>query len=266
MRSGLGYLGVLTLAVSMTLTESAAQARVEQVTLGAEDDAGPWSYADGTGYVNDVVKAAFAEVGWKVQLKVIPYPRCKALAIDGTLAGCFSASKTPELEQALLYPNAPVLNAQNLLIARADSTWSSCVPTDWGDQSRIGLVRGYEYPDAVSALQRQGKVNIDYADSEVSNLRKLKAGRIDATVVTVDEVKRLEELARLADTTASFRTVCDFGAMPAYVTFSRRHVQGSAARRAFDEGYARLVKRRAISALQLAWRERALDAKVVKPH
>ena len=61
MRSGLGYLGVLTLAVSMTLTESAAQARVEQVTLGAEDDAGPWSYADGTGYVNDVVKAAFAE-------------------------------------------------------------------------------------------------------------------------------------------------------------------------------------------------------------
>lgn len=260
------HLGRLATLACIVMCSTASQARADQITLGAEDDAAPWSYADGTGYVNDVVKAAFQEVGWEVQLKVIPYSRCKALAVAGKLAGCFSASRTPELESALLYPNEPVFNAQNLLIARADSTWSSCKPTAWGDQTLIGLVRGYEYADAVSALQQEGKVKFDYADSEVSNLRKLKAGRIDATVVTVDEVKRLDGLARLANTAASFKTVCDFGVAAAYVTFSRLHVQGAAARAAFDEGYARLVKRRAIAALQLTWRERSLNATVVKPH
>ncbi len=59
---------------------------------------------DGTGYVNDAVRAAFHAAGWTVELKVIPYARCKALATSGKLAGCFSASRTPELEGVLQSP------------------------------------------------------------------------------------------------------------------------------------------------------------------
>lgn len=264
--SAAGHLGFFAASVFLVLMASTSSARADQVVLGAEDDAAPWSYADGSGYVNDLVKATFQEVGWNLQLKVMPYARCKALAIAGKLAGCFSMSKTPELESALLYPGAPVISAQNLLIARADSTHSGCTPNTWPGQTRIGLVRGYEYRNAVDALDQSDMVTIDHAESEVSNLRKLQAGRIDVTVVTVDDVKRLEYLQRLAGTSVSFRTVCDFGAMPGYAAFSRLHVQGAAARAAFDEGYDRLVKRGAIAALQRAWRGRALDESLVKPH
>lgn len=260
------HLGFVAASVFAVLIISTPSARADTLILGAEDDAAPWSYADGSGYVNDLVKAAFREVGWDLQFKVMPYTRCKALAIAGKLAGCFSASKTTELESALLYPNAPVISAQNLLIARADSTRSGCAPSVWGGPTRIGLVRGYEYIDAVAALAQTGTVTIDYAESEISNLRKLQAGRIDVTVVTLDEVKRLNYLENLANTSVDFKTLCDFGAMPAYVTFSRLHVQGAAARAAFDEGYRQLVKRGAITDLQLAWRGRALDTTVVKPH
>ena len=70
------------LIVVAALFTGVGAARAEAVTIGAEDDAGPWSYADGTGYVT----------------------RCKALATSGKLAGCFSASRTPELEGVLQSP------------------------------------------------------------------------------------------------------------------------------------------------------------------
>src|SRR5258705_13760737 len=93
----------------------------QTLIAGAEDDAGPWSYADGTGYVNDVVRAAFESVGWSVSFETLPYARCKAMLLSGQLAACFSTSRTPELAPKLLFSREPVIRAQNLLLARAIS-------------------------------------------------------------------------------------------------------------------------------------------------
>jgi len=242
------------------------------VVLAAEDDAAPWSYADGGGYVNDLVRAAFAESGWRVQLKVVPYARCKAMAVQGSVAGCFTVGRTAEGERSLLFPQSPVLQTRNVLVARAEAggarAWSGCHPADWKLAPRVGLVRGYEYVPAVDALFRAtpAAAEAEYADSEVSNLRKLRAGRIDATVVTLDEVKQLAWLARLAGVPTDMRTVCDYGALASHVAFSRRHPQGETARAAFDEGIARLMRRGAVAALQATWRQRALDAASAKSH
>ena len=86
-------MAALGAAAGWILASAAATAdATKQVTLGVEDDAGPWSYANGSGYANDLVKAAYAAAGWQVTLQVLPYARCKALAMAGKLAGCFSAS------------------------------------------------------------------------------------------------------------------------------------------------------------------------------
>jgi ABC-type amino acid transport substrate-binding protein len=236
------------------------------VVLAAEDDAAPWSYADGSGYVNDLVTAAFGEAGWSVRLKVMPYTRCKALATKGEIAGCFSTSRTPELEADLLYPHEPVFVARDVLVTRPGAPFSGCRPADWPRRPTVGIVRAYEYLDSVNTLFGSGAAQADVTDSEISNLRKLRAGRIDATVLTVDEVKRVDWLARLAGVPAEFHVVCDFGDDPAYVAFSRRHPQGAAALAAFDEGYARLKRHGGVAALQAAWRARALDAAAAKPH
>ena len=236
------------------------------VAIGAEDDAAPWSYADGTGYVNDVVRLAFARVGWQTDLKVMPYARCKYLAIKGELAACFSASKQAELQDKLTYSQRPVFAAQNWLIAREDSNWQGCDPKTWPRAPQIGTVREYEYRPALVQLFAARQALKAETDSEVSNLRKLQAGRIDMAVVTVDPIKRLETLSIQAQTNTPLKTVCDLGSEPAFVAFSKTHAQGLAAQAAFDKGYAQLQSSGTVSSLQETWRARLLETSRVKPH
>ena len=239
----------------------------QTLVAGAEDDAGPWSYADGTGYVNDIVRAAFESVGWSVQFETMPYARCKALLLTGQLAACFSTSRTAELAPRLLFSRAPVFRAQNLLLARAGSPLAGCKPAAWRSAPRIGTVRSYEYIAAVDRLFDSGAAEREVADSEVSNLRKVKAGHLDAAVVNVDSVKRIEYVIGLAQVDSdSLKTVCNFGSEPAYVAFSPLHPQGPAARAAFDRGHALLQRNGRIATLQQIWRLRALDSARAKRH
>ena len=161
-------------AVALATAGSMAGSAVAQTAvIGAEDDAAPWSYPDGTGYVNELVQAAFQEVGWTVEQKVLPYARCKALAAKGLLAGCFSVGRKPELEASFHYPDAPVVGARNLLVARSDSPLAGCDPGAWAAgraAPRIGFVRGYEYVDAVEALTQRPSLRIDTTNSEQINL------------------------------------------------------------------------------------------------
>jgi hypothetical protein len=100
----------------------------------------------------------------------------------------------------------------------------------------------------------------------VSSLRKVKAGHVDAALITLDPVKRIEFVARLAGVAADFKLVCDFGGEPAYVAFSRRHPQGAAAAAAFDAGMQALQRQGAIVATQQAWRTRLARAGGAKKH
>jgi ABC-type amino acid transport substrate-binding protein len=181
------------LACGYALASAAAQPELAsgRLVIGAEDDAAPWSYADGTGYVNDVVRAAFQRSGWQVQYMVMPYARCKAMVLSGKLIACFSASKTPDLASQLLYPRQPVFNASNVLIARANTDLQGCNPAEWPRPVKVGRVASYEYRANVMALFGSPQVQVDDNNSEVSNIRKLEAGHIDAALVTLDAVKRL---------------------------------------------------------------------------
>lgn len=246
------------------LSLAAAPARTERIIIGAEDDAAPWSYADGSGYVNDLVRAAFAAEGWEVQLDVMPYARCKALVLNGSLAACFSASRKPELAAGMLYPRQPVFEAHNVLYARADSPLNGCNPQTWQHRPLVGMVNGYEYIHTVETLRKRGDLQPDISDSEAFSLRKLAAGRIDAALITVDKVKRVESVAIAADVLQQMKVVCDFGGEPAYVVFSQKHPQGRSAMTAFEHGMAMLHKTGAVARLQESWRKRLVNSAAVK--
>jgi hypothetical protein len=238
------------------LALAAGPVMAQSIVIGAEDDAAPWSYADGSGYANDVVRQAFERAGWTTELKVLPYARCKALVLSGDIAACFSMSRTPELDVRLLFSRQPLFQAQNLLYAAAGSPLAGCDPAKWAARPRVGVVRGYEYRPAVDALFANGLAVADAGDSEVSALRKVKAGHVDAALVTLDPVKRLDFVAALADVAPDFKVVCDFGGQPAYIAFSRTHPQGAEAAAAFDAGMQALQRHGAIAATQQAWRTR----------
>jgi polar amino acid transport system substrate-binding protein len=71
----------------------------ETLVLLAEDDAAPWSLADGTSYANDLVQAIYGAVDVDVELKVLPYTRAKRMTIAGTVARCFNMAREEKNEK-----------------------------------------------------------------------------------------------------------------------------------------------------------------------
>ena len=79
-------------SLAVLFTALPLQCLAADLKIMAEDAAEPFSRADGTGYANDVVKAAFHAVGVEIAFDVVPYARCKKDAEDGKIAACFSMS------------------------------------------------------------------------------------------------------------------------------------------------------------------------------
>ena len=99
-------LGMLTVAYLLWQVDVAWPAR-EPLEIHVENAADPFSRPDGTGYANDVVRAAFESVGVRVKFTVVPYARCKYKVLSGAAAVCVSMSWDPSFEgtdQVCRYP------------------------------------------------------------------------------------------------------------------------------------------------------------------
>jgi ABC-type amino acid transport substrate-binding protein len=232
-------LSALTL-LAFVVTQPRHAATRETIDVGVEDAAAPWSQADGTGYANDLVRAAFDAVDVDVRLHVLPYARCKQHVLNGELVACVSMSPAPELRRVVRFSSTPLFvftcrffeNPRYPLARRIE---------DFPRGTRVGTVLGYEYPpQMVERLRRRGAI-LEPAPTEETNLRKLAAGRIAAAIVNSDVVKSSDWVAARAGVTGRVRAVFSVGAMPAYIGFSTVHREGRALAARFDLGYARII-------------------------
>jgi len=96
------FLGVLLAALPL-------QCLAAELKIMAEDAAEPFSRPDGTGYANEIVKAAFHAAGVEIQLDVVPYARCKKDVEDGKVVACFSMSWYRGVEDAVAFSELPVI-------------------------------------------------------------------------------------------------------------------------------------------------------------
>jgi polar amino acid transport system substrate-binding protein len=231
----------------------------ETIIIGAENDAAPWSYGNGTGYVNDLVKAAFKAVGVDVQYEVYPYARCKALTISGRLAGCFSTGKTAEMEKELFFPEKPVIAPSNILYVKKNSPLSGCDSKKWKKNTSIGLVQSYEYPDSVDELKKVHSLQIDYSMSEVLNLKKLSFSHVDAALITIDEVHSLVYLSKLAQVAPDFKVLCNYGSLPSFIAFSKKNPKGATALKDFNNGMKKIHANGELKKLQNEWKIKAME-------
>ena len=254
------YATIALLAVLLVTQARAADAGPGPALLiGAEDDAAPWSYSNGRGYVNDVVRLAFVSQGAKVELKTMPYARCKQLVALGKLVGCFTMSNTADTASAISFPAQPVIEPSFLLYTRQRAEPVNCGDTYWSAGLRVGVVRGYEYSSAIEDVRADPRTQIVTVNSEVSGLKMLYRGRVDAMVLSLDRIKTENLLFRLAGIrSGQLKQVCDFGSMPGYVGFSKRHPQGERALRLFDKGMQQLQQHGALEPLMAHWRRQSL--------
>ena len=99
---------VVFLTIVMFLMVAQIAEGREKLEIYVENDAAPWSKADGTGYANDLVKAIYDAVDVDVDFEVVPYARCKKYTETGEAVGCFNVAKIPEVENKITW-NGEVL-------------------------------------------------------------------------------------------------------------------------------------------------------------
>src|SRR3977135_1580410 len=95
--------------LAVLLTALPVPVLAADLTIMVEDAAEPFSRADGTGYANDVVKAAFHAAGVEIQFDVVPYARCKKDVEDGKIVACFSMSWYQGVEEIVAFSDLPVI-------------------------------------------------------------------------------------------------------------------------------------------------------------
>lgn len=249
------------LATLLLATAGARQeARRDTIDVGVEDAAAPWSQADGTGYANDLARAAFAAAGIDIRLHVLPYARCKQHVVNGELVACISMSHAPELMNKVRFSAQPVF----VFTCEFFENNRAPLPRRIQDLPRgikVGTVIGYEYPpEMLSTLTRVGAV-LEATATEEINLRKLAAGRIGAAVVNSDAVKPSGSVVARAGVTGRVTSRFSIGRTPGYVGFSRKHRRGRELADRFDRGYARIIASGERDRIQRRWIAQAAAAR-----
>ena len=221
------------------------------LTIMAEDAAPPFSQADGTGFANDVVHAAFRAVGIDVALDVVPYARCKKDAEDGKVPACFSMSWYQGVEKSIVFADQPIFRVYaDVFLARGTVGISRA--EDFTGGKTVGIVNEYEYPDAVYNLRRSGIV-LQAANDDTTNLKLLARGRIDAAIIMTNDLLPQSQKAIEAGVAPQVVYAFRLGLEDGYLGFSRKHPQGEAARRSFNEGYKRILADGTVEALRRKW-------------
>lgn len=134
------------------------------------------------GTISRKVRKAFHQVGVNVEFGFFPWKRSLALAAQGSWDGSVAWRKTPERERDF-YFSEPLFYCNYVFFHRRQR------PIDWRQLAelrgyRIGATLEYDYGPAFRQAWQQRSIQVDVADTDEQNLRKLLAGRIDLFPVT----------------------------------------------------------------------------------
>lgn len=237
-----------------------SDAAAEALPVAVEDDAAPWSNADGSGFANDLVRAVFAEAQLPVRLTVAPYARCKQLALDGETAACFSMSPAPELEGRIALADKPLFTCNADFFQATERALKATKPGDLPRGTRLGVVIGYEYPAELKSLEAAGVVVLEEAASEEINLRKLAEGRLDAALINHNAVKSASEMVKRAGVAGKVERAFPCGELKSFIGFSLRHPRGPEALAAFNAAFARLQANGGLAAIEKSWQTKCEEA------
>ncbi len=230
-------IALLMLAAAVLAT---AGTQPEKLRVLVEDAAEPFSNADGSGYANEVVVAAFAAAGVNVELAVVPYARCKALVLAGVEAACFSMSREPGLQGAVKFAQIPLFSVTPVYYQSRRHPLKASKESELGVGVTIGIVNGYEYPDSAMKARERG-ANLVVARSEQINLKKLAAGRLDAALVMDNPLHGARQWAQEAGVDQQVVATFASARQDSYIGFSLKHPQGEWALAEFNRGYALIL-------------------------
>ncbi len=186
------------------------------------------------GVVGAITRAALAKRGYTVELHYRPWSRLMAEVQAGSFDGVMAVWHSPEREQFLYY-SQPLVYTSMGFYTRVDQPLAAS-PLAALKPYTIGTVRGYKNPAAFDAAG----LKVEEANDDLTNLRKLAAGRLD--LVLIDRALASYLLPRLSSDMAEriHWQGPPIARMPLHVGFYRGNKGAEQLTRQFNLGLAEL--------------------------
>jgi ABC-type amino acid transport substrate-binding protein len=175
-------------------------------------------------------------------------------------------SWAPELNGNVIFSDVPIFICHTDYFYRTDRPLEASSEQTIRRKIVVGSVIGYEYPPSVARLRDSGLIVLEEAGSEILNLKKLDAGRVDAVLITHNEIKTYQSMCAKAGLRHEIRLAFASGELKSYIGFSTKHPRGQWARKRFNEGFARISKNGALRALTAKWKRIAQVEPTVTPY
>jgi ABC-type amino acid transport substrate-binding protein len=226
-----------------------AGAHAAGLSVMAEDAAEPFSGRDGSGYADDVVKAAFHAAGADVSLDVVPYARCKNSVEAGKTVACFSMSWDAGMAGKVALSRHPISQVYADLFLPGAAGKDDAV---LGSGAVVGVINDYEYPDSIYKLRERGLV-LQAAPDDYANLNMLAHGRLDGAIVMTNDLEPAARKAIAAGVGRKVHVGTRFGIEQSYIGFSLVHPRGAWARDQFDIGFDKITRDGTLAAIRKKW-------------
>ncbi len=134
------------------------------------------SLKDG-GFISDITREALKRTGWEYEVEFMNWNRAIGLCKQGKLDMVQGAYSTEERKKDFLI-TGKYASVDMVFMKKKGSDITYAKLEDLKGK-RIGMVRGYAYPDSVT---KASYLKIDMADKLILNVKKLLAGRIDLLI------------------------------------------------------------------------------------
>lgn len=235
----------LAAQLALLLTLLCGQAYAGRVVNLASTDYPPYfsPQLPGDGVVAAITRAALAKHGHTLQLHYRPWARLMAEVKAGQFDGVMAIWYEPARAEYLHY-SLPLVNTVTGFYGRVDKPVAT-QPLSALRSRVIGTVRGYKNPDV---FDRAG-LKQELAADDLTNLRKLAAGRLDLVLVDKVLAQYLADSLSPAERQAIRWQEPPLQVMPMHVGFQQGLPDGAQLLADFNDGLQTLRKSGQLAAL-----------------
>lgn len=137
------------------------------------------------GFVNRVVREAFARKGVQVTYSYVPWKRAEAEVKEGKVQASSFWFPNPDLDKDFVL-SEPISNHRELFFHLKSKPLPKWTKLEDLATLTFGVTRGYSYTAELWNMGKNGKLKLDEASADEQNFRKLLSERIN--VFPMDEV------------------------------------------------------------------------------
>lgn len=190
------------------------------------------------GLISHIVTLAFSQHDTPVTYGFFPWSRARMLAEKGRWDGSVAWTCRPELLKHFHFSD-PIVAHNYTLFHRTNMDF------DWDEVKdlesyRIGLTQDYNYGEKFEDAVAAGTISADVTTSDVSNFRKLAAGRIDLFPMEPAVGMSMLKALKLSDEITFHTTPLQSDYL--YLVLSRRVPESERYLEEFNEGLSKLRK------------------------